>query len=57
MYLAYVDESGSSGMKGSLTFALGCVMVEGSRWPDVFDDLIDYRRYLPISSVSPFARS
>jgi hypothetical protein len=41
MHFGYVDESG-----GSATFTLGCVMVEAVRWPDVFDDLIDYRRFL-----------
>lgn len=49
MYLAYVDESGNSGpvaLGGTLTFTLGCVLVDSVRWPDVFDDLIDYRRYL-----------
>ncbi len=49
MYLAYVDESGSVGeiaSGGSLTFTLGCVMVEAARWADVFDDVIDFRRYL-----------
>jgi hypothetical protein len=49
MYLAYVDESGSIGAiasGGSLTFTLGCVLVDGVRWPDVFDDMIDFRRYL-----------
>jgi hypothetical protein len=41
MHFAYVDES-----VGPTTFTLGCVMVEAARWPDVFDDLIDYRRFL-----------
>ena len=49
MHLAYIDESGSDGpiSKGaSLTFTLGCVLIDAERWPDVFDDMIDYRRYL-----------
>jgi hypothetical protein len=49
VHLAYIDESGSNGsvaIGGSLTFTLGCVMVEASKWPDVFDDVIDYRRFL-----------
>jgi hypothetical protein len=25
---------------------LGCVLVEASKWPDIFDDVIDYRRFL-----------
>lgn len=46
MYLAYVDESGNSGFAGSKTFTLGCVLVEAARWPDVFDDVIEFRRFL-----------
>ena len=49
MHLAYVDESGSVGKLasgGSRTFTLGCVLIDAARWPDVFDDMIDYRRYL-----------
>jgi hypothetical protein len=48
MFLAYVDDSGNSGPPpgGSLTYSLGCVLVEGKRWPQVFDELIDFRRYL-----------
>jgi len=29
-----------------MTFTLGCVLIDAERWPDVFDDMIDYRRYL-----------
>lgn len=32
--------------KGSLTFSLGCVLVQASAWPEVFDSFIDFRRYL-----------
>ena len=49
MYLAYIDESGSSGdiAKGaSLTYTLGCVLVTSARWKKVLDGLIGYRRYL-----------
>jgi hypothetical protein len=46
MHLAYVDESGSTGERSSLTFTLGCVLVDAGRWPDVFDEVIQYRRYL-----------
>lgn len=45
--LAYADESGSAGAAGSTTFTLGCVLVEAARWPNVFDDVLDYRRFLP----------
>lgn len=46
MHFAYIDESGDSGMGGSRTFALGCVLVDGDVWPDRFDRLIDFRRHL-----------
>ena len=49
MHLAYIDESGSDGpiaRGASLTFTLGCVLIDAERWPDIFDDMIDYRRYL-----------
>lgn len=46
MHLAYIDESGDSGDKGSRTFTLGCILVEGRAWPDTFDQVIDYRRFL-----------
>jgi hypothetical protein len=45
MYLGYVDESGSRG-PGSLTYTLGCVLVEDRQWAGAFDDFIAYRRYL-----------
>lgn len=48
VYLAYVDDSGNTAVPpgGSLSYSLGCVLVEGGRWPDAFDDVIDYRRFL-----------
>ena len=49
MHLAHVDESGSVGpipSGGSLTFTLGCLLISAAQWPDVFDGMIDYRRYL-----------
>lgn len=45
MHLAYIDESGNTG-KGSRTYTLGCVLVEGEGWPDTFDRLIDFRRHI-----------
>jgi hypothetical protein len=42
----YVDESGDAGSAGSRTYALGAVMVEAAKWPDVFDEVIDFRRFL-----------
>jgi hypothetical protein len=46
MYLTYVDESGDAGVAGSQTYTLGAVMVRAAMWPDVFDRLIDYRRFV-----------
>lgn len=46
MLIAYVDESGNSGWKGSQTYVLGCVMVEADRWPRVFDGVLDFRRWV-----------
>ncbi|GAA1311509.1 DUF3800 domain-containing protein [Pseudonocardia xinjiangensis] len=46
MWLAYVDESGDAGYKGSRTYTLGCVLVNAKDWPDVFDTLVDFRRFL-----------
>lgn len=46
MFFAYVDESGDTGKKGSKSYALGCVLVEAKRWPDVFDQVLGFRRFL-----------
>lgn len=46
MLLTYVDESGDAGAAGSRTYSLGAVMVDATAWPSVFDDLIDFRRFL-----------
>jgi hypothetical protein len=46
VYFAYIDESGDSGPKGTSTFSLACILVEASGWPGVFDDVIEYRRFL-----------
>lgn len=46
MYLAYVDESGNVGPKGSRTYTLGCVIVRDVEWPETFDRLIAFRRFL-----------
>lgn len=45
--LAYIDESGNTGAVltgGSLTYTLGCVLVEADIWPDAFDQMLDFRR-------------
>jgi hypothetical protein len=49
MYLAYIDESGSTGdvtKGGSKSYTLGCVLVRAAQWAAVLDGLIGYRRYL-----------
>lgn len=49
MLLAYVDESGDTGPianRGSLTYTLGCVLVDAEQWPAVFDSTLDLRRRL-----------
>lgn len=49
MYLAYIDESGSTGAiaeGGSLTYTLGCVLLRDSQWASAFDGLLGYRRFL-----------
>ncbi|MFT4265590.1 MAG: DUF3800 domain-containing protein [Nocardioides sp.] len=47
MLLAYIDESGNTGAVSggaSLTYTLGCVLVDADIWPDAFDQLLDFRR-------------
>jgi hypothetical protein len=48
MFLAYLDESGDSGIDGSPTrfFVLSCVLVHESAWLDSLDSLIALRRAL-----------
>lgn len=46
MVVAYVDESGDDGEKGSKSYALGCVLVESSQWQSTFDQLIAFRRFV-----------
>ncbi|MGH7559329.1 MAG: DUF3800 domain-containing protein [Gemmatimonadota bacterium] len=41
MYFAYVDDSG-----GDKCFALGCVIIDVDRWADIFDSVIEFRRFL-----------
>jgi Protein of unknown function (DUF3800) len=48
MYFGYVDESGDAGAAGSRTYALACVLVASRSWPDVFDGLIGFRRFLRV---------
>lgn len=46
MDLAYIDESGDAGYKGSRTYTLGCVLIEDNAWPDAFDAFLTFRRFL-----------
>lgn len=43
-----MDESGDDGIRrrGSRTYALGCVLVESRDWPRVFDEVIEFRRWV-----------
>lgn len=44
--VAYVDESGNAGWNGSPYYSLGCVMLEADAWPDTFEQVLGYRRWL-----------
>lgn len=48
MLLAYVDESGDTGLTSSPSshYALAAVLVPDSRWLDALDSVITFRRYL-----------
>lgn len=49
MLLAYIDESGNTGdigAGGSLTYSLGCVLVDADLWPSAFDEMLLFRRRL-----------
>ena len=49
MYLAYIDESGSTGdvaKGGSKSYTLGCVLVRAAEWAGTLDGLIGYRRHV-----------
>lgn len=48
MYVAYIDESGDSGLGAgsSRTYILSCVFVRSSHWLEAFDGLIGFRRFL-----------
>ncbi|MFV4135663.1 hypothetical protein ACNJNN_11965 [Mycobacterium tuberculosis] len=45
MLVAYIDESGNTGdpaNDGSMTFALGCVLVDADNRPTAFDGLLSF---------------
>lgn len=46
MQIAYVDESGDDGEGGSVTYALGCVVIDSRDWAATFDGLIEFRRFV-----------
>lgn len=46
MLLAYVDESGDKGARGSDTYSLGCLMLPDTEWPHAFDAMLGFRRFL-----------
>ncbi len=49
MLLAYVDESGNTGSVakgGTVTYSLGCVLIDADTWPAAFDKLLEFRRRL-----------
>ncbi|CKZ30213.1 Uncharacterised protein [Mycobacterium tuberculosis] len=45
MLVAYIDESGNTGDPangGSMTFVLGCVLVDADNRPTAFDGLLSF---------------
>jgi Protein of unknown function (DUF3800) len=46
VHLAYVDESGNVGLRGTRTFSLACVLMPAADWLETFDRMISFRRWL-----------
>jgi hypothetical protein len=47
--IAYVDESGDTGLiqlGGSLTYTLGCILIDADQWPRAFEEMLTFRRRL-----------
>ncbi|MFF0964000.1 DUF3800 domain-containing protein [Streptomyces sp. NPDC003703] len=47
--MAYIDESGNTGAVergGTLTYTLGCVLIEDHKWATSFDEAVAFRRRL-----------
>src|SRR5690348_15794112 len=46
--MAYCDESGDTGRAdgASLTYTIGCVLVDTEAWPAAFEGLLEFRRRL-----------
>jgi Protein of unknown function (DUF3800) len=56
MLIAYIDESGNTGdpsSGGSLTYTLGCVLIDADLWPTAFDEMLAFRRRLRSSFGLP----
>src|SRR5690349_21601692 len=57
MLLAYTDESGDPGPVAkpgaSLTYTVGCVVVNANDWPKAFDAMLGFRRTLRVSFGVP----
>ena len=54
--IGYIDESGNTGdpmAGGSLTYALGCVLVDADLWPSAFDEMLEFRRRLKVTFGVP----
>jgi len=55
--IAYVDESGNTGdvsLSGaSLTYSLGCILIDADQWPTAFDEMLAFRRRLKLSFGLP----
>jgi len=47
--IAYVDESGNTGLSdrgGTLSYTLGCVLIDADQWPAAFEEMLAFRRRL-----------
>lgn len=55
MHLAYIDESGDGGAKGSSTFSLACILVSEQNWLAALDGAISFRRFLKNQFGLPMA--
>jgi hypothetical protein len=47
--IAYIDESGDTGLierGGSLTYTLGCVLIDADQWAAAFEETLAFRRRL-----------
>jgi Protein of unknown function (DUF3800) len=56
VHLAYVDESGNVGLRGTRTFSLACVLMPSADWLETFDRMISFRRWLRAQFGVPVPR-